>query len=149
MRNKPRRYLKFWRVIRYFVTRKYGITPADLDMLLFLHGEGYFKRQQFDDFDSLVGWDNGRFNRLLKEGWIEIFRPKEGNLATIYTMSSKGNAMVQTTYDYLEGKSLPVSYEGNPFKNKKKNISFTDKVYRNFIRDMNLSTPRRQRPSPE
>ena len=31
--------LKYWRVIRYFVKRKHGLTTCDLEMLLFLYSE--------------------------------------------------------------------------------------------------------------
>ena len=40
-------YLKYWRVIRYFIKSKYGLTQEDLDMLLFLKSEDYFDRDKF------------------------------------------------------------------------------------------------------
>ena len=37
MENKRQRdYMKYWRVIRYFVKRKYKLNTEDLDMLFFL-----------------------------------------------------------------------------------------------------------------
>jgi hypothetical protein len=32
-------YLKYWRVVRYFINAKYGITQPDLEMLIFLYDE--------------------------------------------------------------------------------------------------------------
>jgi len=35
----PNDYLKYWRVIRYFVKSKYGVTTSELDMLMFLYSD--------------------------------------------------------------------------------------------------------------
>ena len=35
-------YLKYWRVIRYFIKAKYGLSQAELDVILFLKSEGYY-----------------------------------------------------------------------------------------------------------
>ena len=37
-------YLKYWRVIRYYVKAKYSISTGELDMLLFLYSEDYFSK---------------------------------------------------------------------------------------------------------
>ena len=37
-------YLKYWRVIRYWVKAKYGLSTPDLDMLLFLYSEEMFNK---------------------------------------------------------------------------------------------------------
>ena len=71
-------YLKYWRVIRYFIKAKYGLNQADLDMLLFLNSEDIFSRDKFKEFDNMLGWDVSRFERLRKDGWIEIFRNRMG-----------------------------------------------------------------------
>jgi hypothetical protein len=39
-------YLKYWRVIRYYIKNKYGLTQADLDILLFLYSEQYFTKDK-------------------------------------------------------------------------------------------------------
>jgi len=46
-------YLKYWRVIRYFIKAKYNLTQGDLDVILFLNSEGYFDKAKFDEFDEL------------------------------------------------------------------------------------------------
>ena len=67
-------YLKYWRVVRYFIKSKYGLTTADLDMLLFLNSEGYFSKDDFYEFNELLSWDKNRFENLRTNGWIEVFR---------------------------------------------------------------------------
>ena len=74
MKLKVNDCLKYWRVIRYFIKQKYGLTTGDLDMLLFLYSEDIFSKEKFEEFDNLLSWDEDRFDRLLRDGWIEVFR---------------------------------------------------------------------------
>ena len=53
-------YLKYWRVIRYYIKARYGITTSDLDMILFLRSEGRFNRSKFNEFNEVLGWDKGK-----------------------------------------------------------------------------------------
>lgn len=128
-------YLKYWKVIRYFVQAKYGVKSADLDMLLFLYSEKYFGKQQFNDFDELLSWDVNRFNRLLSGGWISVFRKRQGNKKTLYELSYKGKRMISSVYNKLNGEEIPMSESANPMFAK--NVSYSDKVYRNMITRMN------------
>ena len=133
--SKNQDYLKYWKVIRYYVQAKYGIRSADLDMLLFLYSEKYFGKQQFNDFDKLLSWDINRFNRLLSNGWISVFRKRQGNKKTLYELSYKGKRMISSVYKKLNGEEIPMSESANPMFAK--NVSFSDKVYRNMITRMN------------
>jgi hypothetical protein len=133
--SKNQDYLKYWKVIRYYVQAKYGIKSADLDMLLFLYSEKYFGKQQFNDFDKLLSWDINRFNRLLSDGWISVFRKRQGNKKTLYELSYKGKRMISSVYKKLNGEEIPMSESANPMFAK--NVSFSDKVYRNMITRMN------------
>jgi len=133
--SKNHDYLKYWKVIRYYVQAKYGVRSADLDMLLFLYSEKYFGKQQFNDFDKLLSWDINRFNRLLSDGWISVFRKRQGNKKTLYELSYKGKRMISSVYKKLNGEEIPMSESANPMFAK--NVSFSDKVYRNMITRMN------------
>ena len=64
MKNIEYDYLKYWRVIRYFIKSKYGLTTADLEMLIFLYSESYFDKNKFQEFNELISWDVSRFDRL-------------------------------------------------------------------------------------
>ena len=46
MKLKVNDCLKYWRVIRYFIKSKYGLTTGDLDMLLFLYSEEIFSKEK-------------------------------------------------------------------------------------------------------
>lgn len=128
-------YLKYWKVIRYFVQAKYGIRSADLDMLLFLYSEKYFSKTQFKEFNELLSWDVNRFSRLLRDGWISVFRKRQGNKKTLYELSYKGKRMISSVYKKLNGEEIPMSESANPMFAK--NVSYSDKVYRNMIIRMN------------
>lgn len=135
MKSNQLDYLKYWRVIRQFMKIKYGVTQSDLDMLLFLYSEKYFDRDKFEEFDSLLGWDKQRFEKLRQNEWIVVFRKRMGNRKAIYQLSIKSVRMIQSIYRKLSGEEIPVSSANN--KMFAKNVSYSDKVYRNMIIEMN------------
>jgi hypothetical protein len=131
-------YLKYWRVIRQYVKIRYEIGQADLDILLFLYSEGYFGKDKFQEFAQLVSWDVGRFDRLLKNGWIENFRKPMARKQGVYALSFKAKRMITSIYKKLDGEEIPMNGENNPMFLKK--VKYTDKVYRNMIKTMNAHT---------
>jgi hypothetical protein len=128
-------YLKYWRVIRYFIKAKYGLTTSDLDILLFLQSEKYFSKDDFDEFNELISWDKNRFNTLLKDKWIEVFRKNTSKSKAVYQLSYKSTRVLVSLYKKLNGEEIPESPSSNPLFLK--NVSYTDKVYRNYIKEMN------------
>ena len=135
MKSPPNDYLKFWRVIRFYMKAKHGLTTADLDIILFLYSEGYFGKSKFDEFAELVSWENERFNRLHKEGWIETFRRKGTDGRALYQLSYKATRVVLDIYRKLSGEEIPTSITNNPMF--RKNVTYNDKVYRNMVLEMN------------
>ena len=143
----PQDYLKYWRVVRYFIKAKYGLSQADSDVLLFLYSEKYFSKDKFSDFNELISWDKMRFEKLKKEEWITVFRKKEGNRKVVYELSYKARRVVGLVYKKLNGEELPEHPSVNPlFKN---NRPYMDKVYRNYIKEMNAFIRQQRHRSPE
>ena len=140
-------YLKYWRVIRYFIKAKYSLTQGDLDMLLFLNSEKYFSKDKFEEFDELLSWDTDRFDRLLRDKWIVVFRKRVGKNKTLYGLSYKTTRLINSIYKKLSGEEIPTSLSGNPMFAK--NVSYTDKVYRNFIKSMNKFIRQQRHRTPE
>lgn len=140
-------YLKYWRVIRYFIKSKYNITQAELDVLLFLHDERYFSKEKFEEFNNLLSWDKNRFDKLLRDKWIEVFRKREGNKKTLYSLSYKSQRVLTSIYNKLNGEEIPTSQSANPMFAK--NVSYSDKVYRNMILEMNKFIRQQRHLSPE
>jgi hypothetical protein len=88
-------YLKHWRVVKYWVKKKYELSEADLEMLLFIQDEGLFGYEDFDEFQAIYPWDKGRFHRLKNNGWIRVWRKRDSwrNIAALYEISAKGRRM--------------------------------------------------------
>ena len=140
-------YLKYWRVIRQFIKVKYNLSQGDLDVILFLHSEKYFSKDKFQEFDELLSWDEDRFDRLLRDRWIEVFRKRVGKNKTLYSLSYKTLRVVSSIFKKLNGEEIPTSITGNPMVAKI--VSYTDKVYRNFIKSMNKFIRQQRHQTPE
>lgn len=135
-------YLKYWRVVRHFAKRKWDLSEADLDVLLFLYSEDYFSRDRFEEFETIISWDSKRFKRLLTEGWITVFRPRSGNQKTLYQMSFKASQVVDFIYEKLNH-SVPFP----PIKRKQHYVTrlkmgertfrYSDRIYQKMIQEMN------------
>jgi len=128
-------YLKYWRVIRYFIKSKYKLSQGDLDVLLFLYSEKYFSKEKFNEFDELLSWNINRFDKLLRDKWIVVFRKRSQKFKTLYALSHKSKKMINSIYKKLSGEEIPVSQTSNPMFAR--NVCYTDKVYRNMIKQMN------------
>ena len=116
-------------------------------MLLFLYSEKYFDRGKFEEFDNLLGWDKQRFENLRQADWIVVFRKRMGARKAIYQLSIKSVRMIQSIYRKLSGEEIPVSSSNN--KMFAKNVSYSDKVYRNMIIEMNKTIKQQRHHSPE
>tara|TARA_R100001369_G_scaffold331_4_gene889 strand:- start:174 stop:611 length:438 start_codon:yes stop_codon:yes gene_type:complete len=128
-------YMKYWRVIRYWVQAKYKVSSPDLDMLFFLYSEKIFNKATFQEFEQCMSWDVPRFHRLLKEGWIHVWRKRTGKNATLYEVSYKGKSLIKTVYKKLSGQEIGESANINPLF--RKDASYMDRRYRNMIVEMN------------
>lgn len=136
MAERKHDFLKYWRVIRYFVKQKYNLSQADLDIILFLYSEEYFDQDKFSEFDELLSWDKKRFTHLVRDGWIESFRKKNPTYRrSLYKLSYKAVRLCLSIYNKLSGEEIPTSDCHNPMFAK--NVRYTDKVYRNMIKSMN------------
>jgi hypothetical protein len=134
-------------VIRYYIRAKHGLSQVEIETLLFLYSETYFSRDKFQEFNELLSWDRNRFNKLLREGWIEIFRRRMNRKKMLYQLSFKSIRMIEDIYRKLNGEEIPVSLSQNPLF--KKNVSYSDKVYRNMIKSMHEFTKQQRHLSPE
>ena len=146
MKLKVNDCLKYWRVIRYFIKSKYVLTTPDLDMLLFLYSEDIFTKEKFKEFNELLSWDKDRFDRLLRDGWIEVFRKEPKKFKTLYDLSYKSQRVISSIYKKLSGEEIPADKNNRMFA---KNVKYSDQVYRNMIIEMNKLRRQQQRLSPE
>ena len=142
-------YLKFYRPVRKYIKVKYGIKDAELDLLLFLKSERFFTYKDFHTYNKILPWDNNRFAKLVKDGWIEVYRDapknwKPGRIKYVYRLTHKSKKMIEVLYNYLEGKNLPVTKSANPLLKVKG--SFSERVHKNFIASLNYFNRHQQSP---
>lgn len=128
-----RDYLKYWRVIRYWVKARHGLSQADIDVLLFLNSEGRFQKVDFERFSKILPWSTYRFHNLVRDGWIETYGKRYGK--NRYQLTMKAERLIVSIYNKLEGQEISTTTRKNPMF--KKNVSYTDKVYRDMIVEMN------------
>ena len=127
-------YLKYWRVVRFYHTKKYKLRIDELELLLFLYSEQYFTKDKLKEFNSICSWDKKRIDKLLQEGWIQIFRPNTNRVKRLYKLSVRAKQMVTRLYKILEGEEIPTGPNNQLFKKK---VSYADYMYKNMIVKMN------------
>ena len=149
MKSKPKNnYLKYWRVVRNFIQVKYNLSEPDLDILLFLFSEEYFTRDTYKEYAKLFSWDQKRFYRLIKEGWIENYQKKQKLTKALYGITYKTERAIKSLYDKLNGGSYSENYQHNPFF-LTKNVPYTHKLYKRYIVKINESIEQQRRRSLE
>jgi hypothetical protein len=127
--------LKYYRVVRKWARRTYDLKEADIELLIYLDSLNYFTRKQFIQGEYIYSWDKHRWERLRREGWINVWRERNRRDAkyAVYTSSFKCKQMIARIYKILSGEEdLPTSERNTFYKNK----SYTDKVFNKAIDDM-------------
>ena len=127
--------LKYYRLVRKWACKTYGLKDADLELLIYLDCKERFTRQEFIDGVYTYSWDKNRWERLRREGWIEVWRHRNRTTIkySVFKTSFKCSQLISRIYRVLLGEEdLPVSERSIFFNNK----SYTDKVYNKAIDDM-------------
>ena len=137
-RKKEFNFLKYWRIVRYYICKRYEISLSELELLLYFYDENVFTRSQFNEYCSILAWNNRRFSELIEKDLIRKWREGKGTVSHLYELTTKGKRICNLTYKKLAGEDI----NEDPNKNKiMKGESYTDKVYRNMIRKMNERKP--------
>lgn len=142
-RNVKYDFLKNWRIVRYWAKRKYNITQEEIDILLFFYSEGIFKRKDFYEHQIIFKWDKGRFNRLVRDGYISNWRDytSKGAKSKLYELSIKSKRICLSIYKKLMyEETISENRQHNPIFGK---ASYSDKMYRQVIKRMNQKAPLR------
>lgn len=126
---------KYYRLVRKWACKTNNIKDADLELLIYLDCKKRFTRQEFIDGVYTYSWDKNRWERLRREGWIEVWRHRNRTSIkySIFKTSFKCSQLITRIYRILLAEEdLPIS-ERNVFY---KNTSYTDKVFNKAIDDM-------------
>jgi len=129
--------LKHYRIIRKWACKTCDIKDADLELLIYLDSLNMFTKQDFKDGTYSYSWDNRRWNRLLKEGWIVVWRKRNRTTQKyhIYKVSFKCKQLISRMYRIMLGEEdIPTSIVSNKIMKKK---SYMDKVLSVSIHNVN------------
>ena len=97
--------LKHYRIVRKWACKTCNLNDADLELLIYLEAVDLFTKDDFKKGTYSYSWDNRRWNRLLKQGWITVWR--ERNRTTqkyhIYKVSVKCKQLISRMYRIMLG----------------------------------------------
>jgi hypothetical protein len=134
---KDMNLLKHYRVIRRWACRNNGLNDADLELLIYFDCMEYFTKHDFKIGTYAYSWDNRRWNRLLKEGWIVVWRTRNRTTQkyNIYKVSFKCKQLISRMYRIMLGEEdIPSSEKRNSIMRGK---TYTDKVLQTAINNVN------------
>ena len=129
--------LKHYRVIRRWACRNNNLTDSDLELLIFFDCLDLLTKQDYMMGTYAYSWDSKRWNNLLKEGWITVWR--ERNRTTqkynIYKVSFKCKQLINKMYRIMLGEEdIPTSERRNSIMRGK---TYSDTVLQKAIENVN------------
>ena len=133
--------LKHYRIIRKWACKNNELNDADLELLIYLDALDLFTKQDFKTGTYSYSWDNRRWNRLLKEGWITVWRHRNRKdiKYSIYKVSLKCKQLINRIYKIMLGQEdIPMSRSNSIVTGE----TYTDKVLRTSIRNINKDKSR-------
>tara|TARA_R110000803_G_scaffold2659_2_gene9043 strand:+ start:947 stop:1393 length:447 start_codon:yes stop_codon:yes gene_type:complete len=129
--------LKHYRIIRQWAGRNNDLTDADLELLIYFDCMDFFTKQDYKIGTYAYSWDNTRWNRLLKEGWITVWRKRNHTTQKyhIYKVSFKCRQLISRMYRImLGGEDIPTSHRRNKIMKGK---TYMDIVKKTAINNVN------------
>jgi hypothetical protein len=140
--DKQHNFLKYHRVVRYYIKTKYNITDLDLDMILFLYDENIFNKDTFNQFARTMSWNKERFSQMIESGYIKKWRDrKQTQRSNLYELTISAKRICNHMYKKLTQEEV---ISEDPYRNEIfKGKSYMDKIYKEVIKKMNSSTQSR------
>jgi len=116
--------LKHYRIIRKWACKTSSLNDADLELLVYLDALQYFTKDDFKKGTYSYSWDNRRWNRLLKQEWITVWRKRNHTTQKyhIYKVSYKCKQLISRMYRIMLGE------EDMPLKKIENNNKYSWKV---------------------
>ena len=120
--------LKHYRVVRRWACKNNDLTSSDIELLIQFDCIGEFKRTDFEEGTLTYSWDNRRWNKLVKNGWVKIWRKANNGdkQYSLYKISHKANCLIQQMYRIMLGEEdIPMSVRRNKVMKRE---SYSDKL---------------------
>jgi len=130
--------LKHYRIIRKWACKTCNLNDADLELLIYLEAVDLFTKDDFKKGTYSYSWDNRRWNRLLKQGWITVWRKRNHTTQKyhIYKVSTKCKQLISRMYRIMLGE------EDMPTKLFEKSSKYSFTVLETSIANVNKDKTR-------
>ena len=134
--------LKHYRIIRKWACKNNDLNDADLELLIYFDCIEFFSKHDFKIGTYSYSWDNRRWNRLLKNDWIVVWRNRNRTTQkyNIYKVSFKCKQLIRRMYRIMLGEDdIPSSERRNKIISGN---TYTDKVLTQAIYNVNRDKTR-------
>jgi hypothetical protein len=134
--------LKHYRIIRRWACRNNGLTDSDLELLIYFDCLEFFTKQDYKTGTYTYSWDKMRWDRLLKEGWIVVWRERNHTTQKyhIYKVSFKCKQLISRMYRIMLGEEdIPMTERSNVIM---KGRQYRDTVMQSAINNVNKDKTR-------
>ncbi len=134
-REKQSNYLKNWRVVRYYIQKKYDLNIKELEIILYLYDMGVFTRKDLNEYARICSWGNQVSKLLVDRDLIRLWRKGEARQRDLFELTQPAKLICNHTYKKLNGEE---SISENPYRNDIfKGSTQIDKAYKKLIKKMN------------
>jgi hypothetical protein len=133
---------KHYRIIRRWACRNNNLTDSDLELLIYFDCMEYFTKQDYKTGTYTYSWDKTRWDRLLKEGWIVVWRQRNRTTQkyNIYKVSFKCKQLISRMYRIMLGEEdIPITERSNIIMKGK---TYSDTVMQSAINNLNKDKTR-------
>ena len=130
--------LQHYRIIRKWACKTSDLNDGDLELLIYLEALELFKKEDFKQGTYSYSWDNRRWNRLLKQGWINVWRKRNRTTQKyhIYKVSTKCKQLISRMYRIMLGE------EDMPTKKFENKSRYSLTVLKTAIQNVNKDKTR-------
>ena len=97
--------LKHYRIIRKWAAKTSDLKEADIELFFYLDAIDMFTKQDFKTGVHSYSWDNRRWNRLIQNDWVVVWRHRNRTTQkyNIYKVSFKGKQLIKRIYRIMLG----------------------------------------------
>lgn len=146
-KEKASSYLKYLRVVRKYIQKKYELNLSELELILFLYDEQIFNEETFDGYAKTLGFTSFNwFEKFRDRGIIKKWIDQQG-YKSLYVLTQRYKIAMNKFYSHLEGEAIPEKVAQNPLFSS--TASFSDKMYSRLIKQMNKKRSEQDNKDPD
>lgn len=130
-------FLQYIRVVfRWALTNYPDLNRPQIELLLYFYPKGVFSFKEFYRHHKTVGmYQNLALDKLMKSGYIALWRPKRGNVSKLYALTSKAKHLCDMMHKYCVGDEKISEMEDN--KMTSDDTARVNRYFVDLIKDMN------------